>query len=416
MRLLLSIGMVAAFAMAPSATEKVTVTQLENLVAQASTNTPQSKRQTQSADEVSEITDSDLLLDSDDSLVRRLANIELTERMSTPTLYLFVGKYRLGPQAQMALELIADRSSLLGLPSGEKLALPPPDAKTQTAMFTAARQYVVQRLSRLPNFVATRTTTTFNNTPASLKYFQSMSDGSGFRRAGTEQRLITFQDGKEVMETAVAADAATKPGSAFESRGEFGAQAAVVAMDTEHGTVKFDHWENTMDGVAAVYQFSVPRGSSHYEVTDNCKGRTSFHDTPGYNGEIALSAKTGAILRIMLEAESKHGDPVSHVASVIEYGPVVIGNRRYLCPLRSLAFLTQDVDACSHGRRLQPPVMMINRTIFSNYHRFGSRSTLIFDEADGEDTASGAPRGKPEAGKDRKSAVEPAASVQSNNH
>ena len=83
-----------------------------------------------------------------------------------------------------------------------------------------------------------------------------------------------------------------------------------------------------------------------------------------------------------LMAASKPGDPISHVASVIEYGPVVLGNRRSICPLRSLTFMVEEANGCSHGNhKLQRPVAMINQTIFSNYHRFGSSATMIFDAA-----------------------------------
>ena len=406
------IGILAAVALPANATEKMTVAQLEQIFVHASARPQDAKHD--SHDELGEIKDSDLLqqLQSDDDLLPRLAGIELTERMSTLTLYRLVGTYRLGPHVQMALEEMADRSALLTLPAGEELSLPAPDAAAQNAMFAAAREYIIQRLSRLPNFVATRTTTSFDNTPAPMKYFQSIADASGFRRVGTEQRQITFQGGKEVTELGVSQGAGKKSESAFQSRGEFGAQAAVILMDLEHGSATFSHWENTMGGMAAVYQYSVPRGSSHYEVTDRCKERITFQDSPAYHGLIALNPGTGAILRITLEADSNPGDPVSHVASVVEYGPVVIGNRRSLCPLRSLAFLTQEANSCSHStRRLAKPVKMINRTIFSNYHRFGSSSTIIFDEAERGDVVPGSRSGKPDDGKETKPPIGPAASL-----
>lgn len=154
-----------------------------------------------------------------------------------------------------------------------------------------------------------------------------------------------------------------------------------------------------MAGPAAVYQYSVPREYSHYEVTDACRNRVSFHDTPGYHGEIALDAKSGAILRMTLEAESKAGDLVSHVASVIEYGVVVLGNQRSICPLRSLAFMVEEANGCAHGNhKLQKPLAMINQTIFSNYHRFGSTATMILDEtANSRISPEGAPE-KPVSG------------------
>jgi hypothetical protein len=416
MRLLLLTGILVVVALRANATEKMTVSQLEQLLAQ-DFNKPQEKaHHNRSADEIAEINESDLLLQpgSNDALLPRLTEVELTERMSTLTLYGLVGKYKLGPHVQVVLEQMADRSALLKLPASERAGPPAPDAMVESAMFAASREYVIRRLSHLPDFVATRTTTTFDNTPTPLKYFQSMTEGGGFRKVGTEQRQITFRDGKEVMESAATAGTARVAESAFESRGEFGTQAAVIVMDIEHGTTKFDHWENTMGGLGAVYEYSVPRESSHYQVTDRCKDGSLFQDFPAYHGEIALNPKTGVILRITLQAGWNPDDPVSHVASVIEYGPVVLGNRRALCPLRSLAFLTQEADSCSHHRRrLRKPVTMINRTIFSNYHRFGSSSTIIFDEAERKDSNN---RGREPAGKKVKELPgEPAASIQRDN-
>ena len=209
-------------------------------------------------------------------------------------------------------------------------------------MFEESRAYVLRELSHLPNFMATQTTTRFDDSPT-LKYFQAPTDQAGFHRVGSIQRRITFQDGKEVTDGGAGTEQAkTKDGGGLESHGEFGAEAAVVLMDLEKGTISFDHWEQSMAGPATVYRYSVPREFSHYEVTDACQDHISFHDLPGYSGEIAVDPKTGAILRMTLEAESKPGDPVSHVASVVEYGLVVLGNRRSICPLRSLTFMDEE--------------------------------------------------------------------------
>ena len=165
-----------------------------------------------------------------------------------------------------------------------------------------------------------------------------------------------------------------------------------------------------MAGPAADYRYSVPRESSHYEVTNACQDRVSFHDIPGYSGEIALDPKSGAILRMTLVAESKSGDPVSHVASVIEYGPVVLGSRRSVCPLRSLTFMVEEANGCAHGNhKLQKPVAMINQTIFSNYHRFGSSATIIFDEAQNGRTVPEGSQEKPARGGEKTVPAIPAA-------
>jgi hypothetical protein len=59
--------------------------------------------------------------------------------------------------------------------------------------------------------------------------------------------------------------------------------------------------------------------------------------------------------------------------------------------------------------------MMINATIFSNYHRFGSSSTILFDEAAGADDSSGGEIRGSEDAKGKKSSVGSTARIQSNN-
>jgi hypothetical protein len=384
--------------------EKMTVSQLEQLFAQraAQPHEPTKKHETTSSDEIVDISDGDLLqqLDQDDELIPRISAIELTERLSTITMYHLIGKYNLGAHVQQALEQLADRSALLKLPPGEQLNKPQPGAEARQAMLQQSRAYVLNELSHLPNFVANQTTTRFDDSPTTLKYFQTMTDHAGFHRVGTLQRKVTFRDGKEVTDGSLATNDAKQKDNGLESHGEFGTEAAVVLMDVEKGNIVFDHWEQSMAGPAAAFRYSVPRESSHYDVTDACLDHVSFHDIPGYSGEIALDPRSGAILRITLVAESKPGDPVSHVASVIEYGPVVLGNRRSICPLRSLTFMVEEANGCSsHGNhKLQKPVAMINQTVFSNYHRFGSSATIIFDEAQNGRMAPEGSQQKPAAG------------------
>jgi hypothetical protein len=394
--------------------EKMTVAQLEQILAlRAAQPREPARKHAAASDEIIDISDGDLLqqLDQDDELIPRIAAIDLTERLSTITMYHLIGKYNLGAHVQQALEQLADRSALLKLPPGEQLNKPQPDTETQQAMLQLSRAYVLSELSHLPNFVANQTTTRFDDSPTTLKYFQTMTDQAGFHRVGTLQRKITFQDGKEVTDSSLGTNDPKRKDNGLESRGEFGTEAAVVLMDVEKGNIVFDHWEQSMAGPAADYRYSVPRESSHYEVTDACQDHVSFHDNPGYSGEIALDPKSGAILRMTLVAESKQGDPVSHVASVIEYGPVVLGSRRSICPLRSLTFMVEEANGCAHGNhKLQKPVSMINQTIFSNYHRFGSSSTIIFDEAQNGRTVPQGSQEKPAATGQKAVPATPAAS------
>lgn len=414
MRLLVIIATVAALTVPVRAAERITVDQLEQMIARHAVQPQPVKHDANSPGEIPDLKDSDLLQQTgdDETLAPQIAGLELSQRLSTTTMFRLIWKYHLGLKMQQALEELSDRTALLNLPENEEPRLPPPDEGNRQAMLESARSYVLQVLSHLPDFMATQTTTRFDDAPSAMKYWQATT-APGLHRVGFVQQQITFRDGKEVIESGRNAVDAKFQAGALESRGEFGTEAAVVAMDIKNGAISFNHWEQTMTGPAAVFQYDVPRESSHYEINYECGRRRIFHDTPAYHGTIAVDPKTGAVSRMTLEAESRPGDPVSHVASVIEYGPVVLGHQRSICPLRSLAFMVDEADACSErSHKLHKPVTMINQTIFSNYHRFGTSSTMIFNQGESGKGAPNTPSDNPKGGGDRL-ALKPPVSGQS---
>jgi VWFA-related protein len=187
--------------------------------------------------------------------------------------------------------------------------------------------------------------------------------------------------------------------------GEFGPELSVILADTARGKVTFSHWEQAPAGLVAVYRYAVPRAASHYTVNYCCYrtqdsnqqdpmvdlGRSRnqqtvmaspevavprpFTDRPGYHGTISIDPATGAILRIALEADLKTGDPIGRVASVVEYGPVKIGDRSFICPVRSLA-ITKENPALN-GHPTDSPALLVNETSFTNYHRLGTTVRIL---------------------------------------
>jgi hypothetical protein len=326
----------------------------------------------------------------DATLATQIANMQLSERLTPATLDSIVKQHTFGARAQRELQLLADRSALMDPPTSEQPDQPAPDAHQQQHMLDAARVYVFQTLTRLPNFFATRTTERFAGiSPEVNKTGKPVHIGLFPRGAST--REITFRNGREVIDPMKAQRSAqTLPPMGLESWGEFGPEPAIVLMGAITGTVAFHHWEQEPAGLAAVYRYSVPEEDSKYEVNYACNGSNAFRAQPAYHGTLAIDPVSGAILRLTLQADSKPGDPISHVVSVIEYGPVDIGDRTYICPIHSLAFSVEEVSTCFrdlkdqalvHNRSLVQP-LILNRTTFSDYHRLGSTHKIITDAPD----------------------------------
>jgi hypothetical protein len=398
MRTLILIGLFAAISTGAGAAERVTVDQLgQRLAALVAAHHPVPSATSQMAGEadlVAELSPDLGKFGQDADRAPQIDALELTERLTTPTLARLAAKFQPGPQTELALEQLADRSALLDPPAGEQPRKAPPEADSQRKMVNLAGVFVFQVLSHLPNFFAVRTTTRFDNAPMIFSDLP-MASPPGMHFVGRSSREITFRDGKEVIDPMQSDHLMPGiPEMGLASRGEFGPELAIVLFDLAKGTLVFHHWEQTAAGLAAVFHYSVPKNCSHYEVSYSCQATVTFNDSPGYHGSLAIDPTTGAILRITLEVDSKNSDPISHIASVIEYAPVAIGGRSYICPVRSLAFMVEDSNGCMHHlrkERLMQPVTMLNQTSFTEYHRLGSSATIVPGPAQPPDASPVAP-------------------------
>ena len=318
----------------------------------------------------------------DDNVAEKINRLQLSERLTGATLKEIEANNAVGPQTKQALRLLADRSALLDPPTGEWPDIPPPDASHQQQMLEDARGYVAQTLARLPNFFATRTTERYYGIPPGLNEADRPALTGLFPR-GSYSREITFRDGKELIDPMKNPRGEQKQVSlGLESSGEFGIEPGVVLTDVTSNTIAFHHWEKGPTGVVAVFRYSVSKPDSQYDVNYSCNGRSTFHGQPAYHGTIGLDPASGVVLRVTIEAvDTNADDPLSHVASAVEYGPVEIGGKVYNCPLRSVAFSVVGFNDCSAQVHSVNTVkrMYLNRTTFTDYHRLGSTVRIVPD-------------------------------------
>jgi VWFA-related protein len=407
MRTWILLVLVAAMLLPANAARRVTVSQLEQILASATA----AHR-------------------SDAETAKQMGELELTERLSQSTLDRVASTRAFGPRTALALQLLSDRSAFLDPPAAEIPATALPDSIAQTHMLAAARAYAVETWSRLPNFFVTRTTNRFDDTAQIVRQGE-WPIRLGLHLVGTASRQVTFRDGKEVQDptAGLAASSNNSQELGLRSWGEFGPALTVVLADTAGHKITFSHWERSPMGLAAVYRYEVPREASHYTVTDTyfenvVIGRTQFgysgarrspqqvaniprkkelrdySENPAYRGEISIDPASGAVLRITIEAELSRGNPLLRAATLIEYAPVTIGDRQFICPARSLALSVMEGDPETQGvpnssvasvandaewqngvgNTNHYPILMLNETSFSGYHRLGSSMRIVTDE------------------------------------
>jgi hypothetical protein len=334
---------------------------------------------------------------SDASTAQRLSELELTERLSSAKLAYWNAKLR-GDKAQQALIALADASAFLDPPAAEIPLSAAPDPAAQQKMISMAAEYVSETMPRLPNLLATRETRQFqNHFAASRTEEANINVAPRFHFVGSSSATVLYRDGQEVLDHSLATDAkeAGKPpqSNGLVTWGEFGHLLGTVMGDALQGKLTWSHWELGAAGPMAVFRYAVPLVKSHYEVKQCCAlfddGMSGFNRIPGsfdqvpaYHGEIAIDPVTGAVLRLVLQRELQPSDPIVRADVVVEYGPVEIGGKTYICPVKSISISKSPIRegngfwySSSTATGLEKTA--INDYAFDNYHLFRGDARIL---------------------------------------
>lgn len=316
--------------------------------------------------------------ETDQNVSRRLASVELRERLTSSKLAHIEAEISPGPKTREALNLLADQSAFLEPPSSELPRIDPPARSQQASMIDAAKKFVFVTMKQMPNLLANRDTTSFKDVPVSTRHgtFQS-----GLSFTGSSSTPVTYRDGHEVSDSgALVAHMADKtPLSELTSIGEFGPLLAAVMADSANGEVAWSHWERISSGLTAVFQYNVPLQASHYEFDFCCvwdpgtKRLLSYRGTPAYHGQLWIDPTTGAVMRVTVESEPASSDGFLHFALMVDYGKVDIGGKFSICPLESVYIST--IRTSADGKHWD--YRFLNQVRFTNYRRFGSTVRIL---------------------------------------
>ncbi len=311
---------------------------------------------------------------SDADVANRVGSVALSEQLTSATFSRLLNEASIGPQTIEQLQLLAFASIFKPPPLAELPDVPVPDSAARQKMISAAVSYVNTTLKQLPDFLATRTTLSFEKTLAQSP--RHAKPQAIMQLARKSHREVAYRNGHEVEDSA-----STESG--LTTWGEFGPILKTVLGDSFVGNVEWARWQKGETGaLLAVFRFAVPQSASHYLIDFCCYRKSkddpqeySFRSKPGYRGELYIDPATGVIDRITLQAELTDADPVTTSSIAVQYGPVVIGGKNYVCPIQGIAVsevhnLVMESDGIGLERH-------INVVQFTNYQKFGSTSRII---------------------------------------
>lgn len=324
---------------------------------------------------------------SDAAIADRLSVVTLKEQLSSATLGSIFRESKPGPNTIEQLQILAAASVFKSPPVSELLPKPAPDAASQRQMIDAAIGYVEGAVHSLPDFLATKTTISYNNAPVSSRNrrFRPKVQMHFFRE---QHRQVACSNGREIddgtdTQSARRANAPSRD-YGLTTWGEFGPILDVVLSNSFKGTVVWSRWQRSDDGhELAVFHYEVPKSASDYQIDSCCfeqshqsPGWQAFRVKPGYHGDLYIDPATGSVDRITLEADLSEDDLMTAAAIAVDYGRVEIGGRIYVCPVRAVALSKTrnlDIEEIDHIG-LEYSVNMVR---FSDYHKFGSTARIL---------------------------------------
>ena len=332
---------------------------------------------------------------SDSKLAQQLSGLELTERLS-PVRLAYWESALPGPESRRALTVLADISAFRDPPAAEILATAPPNLALQRQIVDRAVEYAARTARQFPNFFATRNTIHFEDSPAGLvagSIDGAFSPYEPVHPVSRSTATVLYLNGHETVNPAGNSEATPQ---GLTTHGEFGPILTTVLIDAASGTLTWSHWEQGPAQPMAVFRFAVPRGKSHYQVEFCCiagPGNSGvFRQFSAYHGEIAVDPATGTILRLTLIADLRKADPVVTSDILVDYGPVSLGGKTYICPIKSISVSLAPVQTV-RGKRMRgehdariapaengisPPLQtMLNEVAFEQYHLFHAEARVL---------------------------------------
>jgi VWFA-related protein len=266
----------------------------------------------------------------------------------------------------------------------------------QRRMMSLALEYVARTIPLLPNLLAKRETTHFEDTPLLQQAFGTVPY-QALHLTGTSMEEVAYRAGREEARPEVRGTrGGGKPTKGLATWGVFGPIAGMVFEDASHGTLVWSHWEQGRGGIEAVFRYAVPAADSHYSVNYCCVARqdggnpSTFRQIAAYHGEIGLNPDNGTVLRLTIQAELRATDPVKRADISVEYGPVEIGGRTYICPVRSIAASRAEQAQMGYSGPLaargalalvpHPTQMLVNDVRFDQYQVFRADARILEPE------------------------------------
>lgn len=324
----------------------------------------------------------------DQDVANALKQVELSEEL-TRNVMNSLGGYAPGPLTTEQIYVLEARSAVLAPPASDIPTTPALDAAGQKALLDKAADYAAKTYGQLPAVTATKTTLRFQDNveaaPSSSGIHGSASDvsvGAGFVPAFQFVHYINSTDSAYASDNGVeklAQDKTPWGANKMIALQEPEPNLAAVFQEAQtNGTITWLRWETVNGKPTAVFAYTVPKKKSHFAMNVCCfptvdqTGTARFSSAaigsagagqPGasggggakgnfqtntswdthfkvsglpYHGAFFIDPDSGIVVRMIAQAELKPTDMVHQEDTRIDYGPVKVGDKTIVLPVRTV--------------------------------------------------------------------------------
>lgn len=339
----------------------------------------------------------------DQDVANALKQVELSEEL-TRTVMNSLGSYAPGSMTTEQIYVLEARSAVLAPPASDIPTTPAPDAATQKELLTKAADYALKTYGQLPAITATKTTLRFQDNMEAAAASSGLqggatdvSVGSSFVPPNHFVHYINSTDSAYALDHGaerLAQDKTRWGANKMIALQEPDPNLAAVFQDAQtNGTITWLRWETINGKAAAVFAYTVPKKKSHLAVnvccfpdvsqagvanfssaalggaassagqggggggaSGNFQTSTDWHNYKAngvpYHGAFFIDPDSGIVVRMIAQAELKPTDVVHQDDTRVDYGPVKIGDKSLILPVRTVinTEVVPNGDSQSAGR------------------------------------------------------------------
>jgi hypothetical protein len=320
---------------------------------------------------------------ADADVAAALKQVELSEQLTRTVMNNLVD-FQLGQLTTEQIYVLEARSAILTPPAADLPTTPPLDAPAQQALLTKTASYDSSTYNQLPPLTATRTTLRFQDNVEALAESSGMHGSAKDLSTGslgvTPQQYVRYINATDTnlgldhgVERLPDDKTSWGPNRMIAIMEPYPALSQVLHEATDAGAIKWLRWESVNGKPAAVFSYQVPKKKAHLAVDVCCfpdiEQAGSVHFTSAaigsanggggggakgnlqtttnwkpykqpnlpYHGELFIDPDTGIVVRMITQMEPKNSDVVHQEDVRTDYGPVSVGDKSLVLPVRAIA-------------------------------------------------------------------------------